>query len=140
MSQTVSVSLDVELKSPIGRVWEALTDPAILSKWMMFETKDFRPVVGHKFQFRMSPDPSWTVIVDCEVLVVDEPHQLSYTWVVESQSHNTTVTWTLSESEDGGTRLRLEQSGFKSDAKQEIGGAKSGWKHMLEQLAILLAS
>lgn len=138
MSETVS--LDVELSSPIERVWHALTDSATLSKWMMFETKDFRPVVGHTFQFRMEPDPNWTVIVDCEVLVVDEPHRLSYTWEVESESHHTTVTWTLTESEDGGTRLHLEQSGFRSEAKQEIGGAKSGWLHMLEQLRNLLAS
>lgn len=54
---TKSVSLEVELKSPVERVWEALTDPATLSKWMMFETNDFRPVVGHRFQFRMQPDP-----------------------------------------------------------------------------------
>ncbi len=34
---TKSVSLEVELKSPVERVWEVLTDPATLSKWMMFE-------------------------------------------------------------------------------------------------------
>lgn len=138
MSETVA--LDVELKSPIERVWQALTDPATLSKWMMFETKDFRPVVGHKFQFRMEPDPSWSIVVDCEVLVVDEPRRLSYTWVVEAQAHNTTVTWTLEESESGGTRLHMEQSGFRSEAKQEIGGAKASWTKMLQQLEALLAS
>ncbi len=137
MSETVS--LDVELKSPIERVWHALTDSATLSKWMLFETSDFQPVVGHKFQFRMQPDPSFTVIVDCEVLVVDEPHRLSYSWVVETESHhNTTVTWMLTESADGGTRLQLEQSGFQPDAKQEIGGAKSGWIHMVGQLQELI--
>jgi len=138
MSETVA--LDVELKSPIERVWQALTDPATLSKWMMFETKDFRPVVGHKFQFRMEPDPSWSIVVDCEVLVVDEPRRLSYTWVVEAQAHTTTVTWTLEESESGGTRLHMEQSGFRSEAKQEIGGAKASWTKMLQQLEALLAS
>lgn len=138
MGETVSVN--VELNSPINRVWHALTDPATISKWMMFETDDFRPVVGHKFQFRMESDPKWTVIVDCEVLTVDEPHRLSYTWGVEAQGHQTTVTWTLMESAEGGTRLHLEQSGFRSEAKQEIGGAKSGWMHMLEQLKGLLAS
>lgn len=138
MSETVS--LQVELNSPIERVWEALTDPATLSKWMLFETSDFRPVVGHKFQFRMEQDPSWSVIVDCEVLTVDEPHRLSYTWVVEAQSHHTTVIWTLEESGDGGTRLHLEQDGFRSGAKQEIGGAKGGWMRMMQQLEDLLAA
>lgn len=134
------VSLSIELNSPIKQVWRALTDPATLSNWMMFKTNDFQPVIGHKFQFRMETDPRWTVVVDCEVVDVDEPHRLSYTWVIKAQSHSTTVTWTLAESEDGGTSLYLEQSGFRSEAKQEIGGAKSGWMHMLQQLQSLLAS
>lgn len=138
MSETVS--LDVTLKRPIERVWQALTDPATLSEWMMFETKDFQPVVGHKFQFRMAPDPNWVVVVDCEVLDVDEPHRLSYSWVVESQGHRTTVTWTLAETDDGGTQLHLEQSGFRSEAKQEFGGAKSAWAQMLDKLQNLLDS
>lgn len=50
MSETVS--LDFELKSPIERVWHALTDPATLSQWTFFETNDFQPVVGHRFHFR----------------------------------------------------------------------------------------
>ena len=46
---TDSVELDVELSSPIDRVWNALTDSAILSKWMMFKTNDFKPELGHTF-------------------------------------------------------------------------------------------
>lgn len=135
-----AVAVDIQLRSPIGRVWQALTDSATLSKWMLFQTTDFQPIVGHKFQFRMDPDPNWSVIVDCEVLVVDEPHRLSYSWVVAAQGHHTTVVWTLTELDDGRTRLQLEQSGFKPEAKQEIGGAKHGWKQMLDQLESLLAS
>lgn len=138
MSETVS--LDVHVNSPMNKVWQALTDPATLSKWMMFESNDFQPIVGHKFQFRMEADPNWTVIVDCEVLTVEEPRTLAYTWAVASEAHHTTVTWTLTESEGGGTHLHLEQSGFRADAKQEIGGAKSGWQHMLQQLQHLLAA
>jgi uncharacterized protein YndB with AHSA1/START domain len=140
MSETVS--LDFELKSTIKRVWDALTDSATLSEWMLFETNDFQPVVGHKFQFRGKPSTGWTGIVDSEVLEVDEPHRLSYTWVTPGQTgqHRTTVTWTLTESENGVTRLHLEQGGFASEAKREIGGARYGWTHQLEQLQKLLAS
>lgn len=138
MSQ--SVALDITLRSPIQRVWHALTDPATLSKWMMFEAKDFRPVAGHKFQFRMEAGPDWSIVVDCEVLTVDEPHRLAYTWVVEAQGHSSVVTWTLSETEDGGTHLHMEQTGFRDDAKQEIGGARASWTKMLQQLEALLAS
>ena len=50
------------------------------------------------------------------------------------------VTWTLTETEGGVTRLHIQQRGFRSEAKQEIGGAKYGWMTMVDQLQCLLAS
>ncbi|MBX6773233.1 MAG: SRPBCC domain-containing protein [Chloroflexi bacterium] len=141
MSETVS--LDFELKSPIERVWHALTDSAMLSKWTFFDTDDFQPVVGHKFQFRAKPAYGGdAIIIHCEVLEVDKPHRLSYTWVGGPANNivHTKVTWTLTETDDGVTRLHLEQSGFDPEAKQAIGGAKYGWTQMLNQLHSLLAS
>lgn len=141
MSETVV--LDVELQSPIERVWNALTDSATLSRWMLFKSNDFQPVVGHVFQFREAS--GWDAAIDCEVLEVDKPHRLSYTWVSDqvgpsNLQQSTVVTWTLTEAEGGVTRLHLEQSGFASEAKQEIGGATYGWTSMLEELQSLLAS
>jgi uncharacterized protein YndB with AHSA1/START domain len=132
MSETVI--LDAEMQSPIGRVWQALTDSETLSKWMMFKTNDFKPVVGHTFQFRDAP--YFDGVIDCEVTEVDEPNRLAYTWTtagVDGQPHSTVVTWTLSEA-DGMTQVHFEQSGFRPEAKQEIGGAKASWKMMLEAL------
>lgn len=139
MSKTVV--LDVELRSPIGRVWHALTDPATLSEWMMFTTHDFKPVIGHSFQFQGTS--GWSIAIDCEVTEVDEPHRLAYTWATEGQGgqpHSTVVTWTLTEAGEGLTQVHLEQSGFRSDARQEIGGARASWKGMLDQLNTLLAT
>ena len=139
MSETVV--LDVELKSPIEQVWYALTDSATLSKWMLFRSNDFKPVVGHAFQFRDAP--GFDGVIDCEVIEVNKPQRLSYSWVTSGQSdlpHSTVVTWTLSEAEGGVTRLQLEQSGFRGEAKQEIGGARYGWMSMLDQLQGLLAT
>ena len=135
-----SVSLDYEIKSPIERVWHALTDSATLSRWTFFEVEGFQPIVGRKFQFHGKAATGWTGIVDCEVLEADKPHRLSYTWVTTGQigQHHTTVTWTLTESDDGVTQLHLEQRGFDSEAKQEISGAQYGWTHQLNQLKNLL--
>jgi len=85
------VSLDYQFTSSIEQVWNALTDSDTLAKWIW--DNDFKPVVGHKFQFRTEPNEWWDGIVDSEVLEVDEPHKLSYTWV--SAGESTTVTWTL---------------------------------------------
>lgn len=138
MSETVV--LDFELKSSIDRVWNALTDPETLSKWMLFKSNDFQPVVGHTFQFRDAA--GWDGFVDCEVTEVDEPNRLSYTWIGgggDNVPFPTVVSWTLSEAETGVTKLHLEQSGFEIDAKQEIGGARYGWMSMLEALQNILA-
>lgn len=138
MSETVV--LDYELKSPINRVWQALTDSATLSEWMMFKTNDFEPVVGHAFQFRDAP--GYDGVIDCKVTEVDEPNRLSYTWETAGQDnlpHATVVTWTLAEADGGVTQLHLEQSGFQSGAKQEIGGARYSWEMMLDQLQGVLA-
>lgn len=139
MSETVE--MNVELKSPIERVWHALTDSGMLSKWMLFTSNNFEPVVGHAFQLRDAP--GYDGVVECEVIEVEKPHRLSYSWAAPGQDdvpQSTVVTWTLTEAGDGVTQLHLEQSGFRSDAKQEIGGAKYGWTHMLGQLEELLAS
>jgi uncharacterized protein YndB with AHSA1/START domain len=128
-----SVSADYQLKGSIHQVWAALTDPAKLEKWIM--RNDFKPVVGHKFQFRTEPTPWWNGIVDCEVLEIDEPRRLSYSWV--SGSESTVVTWTLRE-ENGITHLHLEQTGFSGEA-QAINGAKYGWDRMIGQLEGVLA-
>ena len=133
-----TVSLDFALKSPIARVWNALTDPAMLSQWTFFDVDDFQAVVGYRFHFRGKASTGWTQVIDCEVLEVDAPHRLAYTWAV--WDHTTTVTWTLTEAEGGATRLHLEQSGFDSERRQEIGGAKYGWTAQVGQLQNLLAA
>lgn len=138
MSATVAV--DFEFQSPITRVWRALTDPATLSKWMLFDTEDFRPVVGHTVHFRSKPETGWPATVDCQVLAVEEPRLLSYTWAIPALSHHTTVTWTLTAAPGGVTRVHLEQSGFAADAHQETQGAQYGWTQQLKALERLLAS
>lgn len=108
MSETVAVVLDVEMNSPIDRVWRALTDSETLSKWMMFKTNDFKPEVGHTFQFKDAP--YFDGVIRCEVTEVDEPHRLTYTWQTEGvggEPHATVVTWTLEEA-DGVTTVHLE--------------------------------
>lgn len=134
MSETVS--LDFEFACAPERVWSALTDPVQMSEWMFFESEGFEPRVGTHFQFRGKASTGWNGVVDCEVLVLEEGRRLSYSWVTEGQPgpHRTVVTWTLVDNAKGGTRLHLEQSGFDPEAKQEIGGAKYGWTHQLNQL------
>lgn len=93
---------------PPERIWRALTDPKALAEWLM--ENDFEPRVGHHFRFRAQPQPGWDGIVHCEVLEVDPPRRLRYTWA--GGGNETVVTLTLAPVAEG-TRLRLEHSGFQ---------------------------
>ena len=130
------VSLDFEFKNAIEKVWTALTDARTLAKWMIFKENNFKPLVGHKFQFRTEPNQWWDGIVHCEVLEVEAPHRLAYTWV--SGGEETTVTWTLIQVDDRTTHVHLDQTGFKAD--QAFSGAMYGWQSMASELERVLAN
>lgn len=123
------ITLEKFYPHPPERIWRALTDPDELEAWLM--ENDFEPRVGHRFQLRGEPKPGWRGIVDCEVLEVDEPRRLSYSWLGGEDGEPTVVTFTLTPVE-GGTRLRLEHTGFRG-----LGGfftrfvLSRGWKKKL---------
>lgn len=96
---------------------------------------DFEPVIGWRFQFRSEPVQNWNGVIDCEVLVVDSLKQLSYTW--SSLGLDFVVLWTLTPAE-GGTHVRMEQSGFGPDQQQAYGGAKYGWQRFFGTLEQVL--
>jgi uncharacterized protein YndB with AHSA1/START domain len=118
---------------PPEKLWRALTESSLLAQWMM--NNDFAPQVGRKFQFRAEPVPNWNGIVDCEVLTLDPLKQLSYNWSVggEGSGLQWRVLWTLTPAE-GGTHVRMEQSGFRPDQKAAYGGAKYGWQKFFAAL------
>jgi uncharacterized protein YndB with AHSA1/START domain len=62
-AETRSVVVEREVGFPPETVWRALTQPPLIEAWLM--QTDFRPVVGHPFEFRAD----WGV-VDCRVLEV----------------------------------------------------------------------
>jgi len=112
---------------PPEKLWRALTEGPLLAQWMM--NNDFEPVVGRKFKFRADPMPNWNGVVDCEVLIVDPLRRLSYSWGVGGSESGLqwVVLWTLTPAE-GGTHVRMEQSGFRPDQQAAYGGAKYGWQ------------
>lgn len=132
------VSLDFQFTSTVEQVWKALTDSGMLAKWIW--KNDFKPVIGEKFQFRSEPNEWWDGIVNGEVLEVEEPHILSYTWA--SAGETTTITWTLKTGSDGATHLHFEQTGFSEATKATKGaieGAKYSWTNFGNQLKKVLA-
>jgi uncharacterized protein YndB with AHSA1/START domain len=87
---------------------------------------DFKPVVDHRFNLRAD----WGA-VDCKVVAVGPNKTLSYTWA--AYGLESVVTWTLTAT-SAGTRLRMEQSGFRGDQQQAYQGAKYGWQRFFAAL------
>ncbi|CAN7592574.1 SRPBCC family protein [Pararhizobium sp. LjRoot238] len=132
---TRTVIVEREIAHPPEKIWRALTQPHLISEWLM--KNDFSPVVGHRFNLR----GEWGGVLDCEVLVVEPQRTLSYTWNFKHDDPafdlNSVVTFSLSPTTTG-TRLRMEQSGFRPDQRQAYGGAKAGWPEFLAKLEQVL--
>lgn len=135
-----SFQLFYDLPHPPAKVWRALTEPELLGRWLM--TTDMQARAGHAFTFRTEPTQWWDGIVNCEVLELEPQRRLAYTWKSGAGANalDTVVTWTLTPTASGGTRLVLEHSGFTAQNKQAFGGAKYGWVAMAgEKLPRVLA-
>ena len=126
--ETRSVVIEREVPYPPEKIWRALTQPHLLTEWLM--ANDFLAVPDHRFQFR----GDWGS-VDCQVMAVEPNRSLSYSWV--AMGLESVVTWTLSRTPTG-THLRMEQAGFKPGQAQAYGGAKFGWQKFLGNLEKLL--
>ena len=90
---------------PPERVWQALTDRRALSVWMM--DNNFEACLGHQFQFQSCPLPGLKVTIYCQVLEVEAPKRLVYSWKEHPSDTPSRVIWTLVPAE-GGTQVRLQ--------------------------------
>ncbi len=134
MTTTRSLVIEKELPHPLEKVWRALTQGPLIKEWLM--NNDFQPVVGHKFNFRSTPAPGWNGIIESEVLIVEPDKKLSYSW--NSMGLESVVIWTLAAT-NGGTLLRMEQTGFGPDQDRAYQGANYGWQKFIGGLERVVA-
>jgi len=134
-SQSETISFEFELAHAPEKVWRALTDPVLLTQWLL-PVVDLELERGAEFTFRTQPYPGWDGTVNCRFVEIEPQRKLVYTWDVPFLQ--TIVTFTLMPTASG-TRLSLVQSGFKPEQKRESGGARYGWTMMGGKLADLLA-
>jgi uncharacterized protein YndB with AHSA1/START domain len=121
---TESIVVECDLPESPAQVWRALTEPELLSAWLM--PNDIRPEVGARFTFQAEADAG-SGPIECEVLAV-EPHRLlRYSWRGEDGNReasdralDSTVTFVLAETADGGTHLRLVHDGFPVGTLQPV--------------------
>lgn len=145
--ETQSIEVDYELPDPPEKVWRALTEPALLEKWLM--KNDIAPVVGHEFHFQAAPIPGqWDGRVACEVLEVVPLKLLRYSWKGGSPEAtkyggylDSTVTWTLEKAANGGTKLHLSHAGFTAKNAFAFDMMGKGWRGgVAEKMSAVFAS
>ena len=134
-TETRSVVVEREFPHPPSRLWRALTTPHLMAEWLM--KTDFVPEVGRKFHLT----GDWGGVLDCEVLTLEPERSLAYRWDFANDDPRfalkSVVTFTLTPTGTG-TRLRMEQAGFRPDQPQAYGGARHGWAAFLDKLDGLL--
>lgn len=133
--QTDSLSFEFDLRHPPEKVWRALTNPVLLSEWLL-PVANLKLEAGSDFKFQAPPQPNWDGTVNCKYLEIEREKKLSWSWIVGDI--DTVVTFTLAPT-SAGTKLSLVQSGFKPHQKQNFGGARYGWNMMSEKLLQILA-
>lgn len=137
----LAIDLEERIRAPIERVWRFVGTEAGMKTWQSAHA--FEPVVGGKALFylddhaRKAPPESARYEMVGEVLEIDPPRRLVYTWLQRDLKEGTawpaatTIAITLEATDDGGTLVRVHHSGFEKLG--EIGerfrdGYERGWK------------
>jgi uncharacterized protein YndB with AHSA1/START domain len=101
---------------PIDEVWTVLTDPEYVAQWTTTgqggRPDGFAAVPGTKFRFIGKPTIGWAGIVYCEVIAVDAPRSMRYTWRGDKDSDAVTEVGYLLEETANGTRFTWQHTGF----------------------------
>ena len=131
----------ITISAAVEKVWEALTEPNQLGKWMLMPTT-FQPVVGKEFTFKAEENEKWDGIIYCKVREVEINKKLVFTWNPGIDAE-TLVTILISEKE-GKTNLTLIHTGWENlpaeMRPQLIDGHSKGWdERFVQKLSELLS-
>lgn len=128
-----TVTIERTYDAPIERVWEALTNKSQMKQWY-FDVSDFRPEIGFQFEF-IGGDEKVKYRHFCEVVEVQKPTKLAYTWQYENIEGVSLVNIDLFAEAENRTRVKLTHSGldFKTDDQNfRPSSFDAGWNHILE--------
>jgi uncharacterized protein YndB with AHSA1/START domain len=132
------VVAEVFIGAPAERVFQAITDPGQAALW--WGQGDRYRIT--EIQMDLQTGGKWSAVgssvnmgpiqIHGEILEVDPPRKLSYTWISSWFAKLTQVVWEL-ETKDQGTHVKLTHTGFGGDAAQTKGHS-TGWSLVLSWL------
>ena len=134
-TEAETLVMDFELDEPPHQVWRALTEPELLAAWL--GPNDIQAEVGRKFSIEAAPGSG--APVECEVLEVEPDKSLTYSWRErrkDGPALDSQVTWILTPTFIGGTRLRVVHDGFALTDGRALAIASSAFRRSLAALTI----
>ncbi|HUK46888.1 MAG TPA: SRPBCC domain-containing protein [Terriglobales bacterium] len=129
------VTSEVFIAAPRERIFAALTDPKQAVQWWgqndRYHLTEFNldPRVGGEWSTSGVGLRMGEINIHGEVLELDPPRRLSYTWISSWMPKRTTVLWEL-ETQNGGTLVKLTHTGFAGDA-EAANAHSTGWNLVL---------
>ena len=129
------VKCEIFIAAPRERVFDALTDPKQAMQWWGqkegYNLTEFNldPRIGGRWSTSGSSQRMGAIKIEGEILELDPPRRLAYTWLSNWMPKSTTVVWEL-EKQNNGTVVKLTHTGFAGDVEQ----AKNhtiGWSSVL---------
>ena len=129
----LNVTVTRTIHAPVKRVWQALTRPADVAKWMMGAKVESDWTPGAPITWRGEYDGKPFEDTG-EVIEVEPGKRLKHTHASGSAGPDATpnvLTWTLAGDDDA-TRLTLVQSGATSQKEAEA--FRKNWSAMLDAL------
>lgn len=126
-----SIYRTTEFDVPAATLWRALTERELLETWLM--PNDFRAEVGHRFTMTTDPAPMFDGTVHLEVLEIDAPHRMVWSW--RGGPIDTTVTFTVTETGPRSCRFEFLQDGFRGPGAEFARlFLRGGWRRKLSPL------
>ena len=119
---------------PIEKVWAAVSNSAALAVWLM--ENDFEPNLGKRFRLRHPPVAGERDWIDCEVLALEAPARIVWSWQSTAADLPGQVEIRL-KAVEGGTELTLAHTGEPDPARRSR--YASGWPGKFADLHQLLS-
>jgi uncharacterized protein YndB with AHSA1/START domain len=145
-AEAFRVRRSIRIDAPVARVWQAVTEPAMVSQW-------FGELALPAVEVGATGTISWPDhgSIPIGIKALDEPRSVTYVWNNDhsssaypaefDESEAMTFTFTL-QPEEGGTRLTVVETGFETthDPAANMEDHRGGWDYELDELRALLTS
>ena len=136
MSEKIDcIERELVFAAPIDRVWSAITQPQEVKLWFGSDAH-YQLEAGSIGYFAWEGECEGQYAMRIES--IEPMHYFAWRWMNDaevsfSEEGSTLVEWRLSETENGGTRLTLCESGFLSNKLRDMN--IEGWLYELYDLS-----